>query len=246
MKKLRLTIAVLVAIAFLPLASAQGAGNPSLQVNKENRTITVFASDHAEADPDVADIHIGFTTYGIALKTAYKSASDTSSAIIKAITDAGAKSSEIQSQNQNVSRLNDYEIKEQKGMRYSVQQSWTVSVSPKEAAIVLDAAVQAGANQSGDITWRLKNNTALDTEAIHRATQKARTIAREIASSLDLKLGQPIYITNTMSLGDSFPVNSLARMSPGAMKMNAAPAPLSIQTQRVESNATVQIVFAIE
>jgi uncharacterized protein YggE len=243
MKMFSFITALVLGAGVLP-SVAQSVGNPSLQINRENRTITVSASDHAEADPDVADIHIGFTAYGATLQNAYKSASETSNKIVKAMTDAGAKQSDIQSQSQDVSRLSDYEVKEQKGMRFSVQQSWTVSVAPKEAALILDAAVQAGANQSGDINWRLKNSLALDSEAIHRATERARAYAKEIASSLDVKVGQPIYVTNSTS-GGIRPMGASPRVFAMA-KAAEAPAPLAIQTQRVESNARVEIVFAIE
>src|ERR1700712_43098 len=125
-------------------AAAQSTPGTSLQISKENRTLSVSASDHAEADADVADIHIGFTTYGPTLPATYKSASETSNGIVKALLAAGAQKSEIQSQSQQVSRLQDYEMKTQKGMKFSVQQSWTVSVAPKDAAIILDAAIQSG------------------------------------------------------------------------------------------------------
>src|ERR1700712_895081 len=94
--------------------SAQTISGPSLQITKDNRTLSVSASDHAEADPEVADIHIGFTPYGVTLPAAYTSASDTSNAIGKAMLDAGAQKTDIQSRSQNVSRLQDYEMKQQK------------------------------------------------------------------------------------------------------------------------------------
>jgi uncharacterized protein YggE len=226
------------------LLSAQTVGAPSLQISKDNRTLSVSASDHAEADPEIAEIHIGFTTYGATLPGAYKSASDTSNGIVKAMLDAGAQKSDIQSRSQSVSRLQDYEMKTQKGMKFSVQQSWTVSVAPKDAALILDAAIQAGANQSGDINWRMKNSVALDGEAIRRATERARAMADQLAKSMGVVLGKPIYATNTVSAGIIGPrpmMNSMMRTA------EAAPtAPLAIEAQRVESNATVQIIYAIE
>lgn len=132
-------------------AVAQSAQAPQLEISSKSRTISISASDHAEADADVADLNVGYVVYGMTLQAAYKSASDSSNAIVKAMLDAGATKSELQSRSQRVSRLQDYEVKVQKGMRYSVSQSWVVSVEPKTAALILDAAVQAGANQSGEI-----------------------------------------------------------------------------------------------
>ena len=243
MKTLYLGSLVLFA-ATLPVAAiAQTTENPSIQINKDNRTISISATDHAEADPDVADLHVGFTVYGATLQDAYKAASDSSNGITKAMLDAGATRSEIQSQSQRVSRLSDYEIKTQKGMKFSVQQSWTVSVDPKNAALILDAAVQAGANQSGDINWRLKNNVALDGQAVRLATEHARALAAELAKGLDVTLGKALYATNSVSsnfIGPR-PMMSFAKSAEAG-----APAPLAIEAQRVQSTATVQIIYAIE
>ena len=134
-------VAVAMVFTFAFAVSAQ-----TIKVDKDNRTLSVSASDHAEADPEVADLHIGFTAYGADLPSAYKSGSDLSNAITAAIVAAGAPRSAIQSQIQRVARLDDLGIKTRKGMKFSVTQSWIVSVDPKDAALVLDAAVQKGAN----------------------------------------------------------------------------------------------------
>jgi len=241
---MHLKFAALTPFLLAAVLSAQTVNGPSLQIGKDNRTISVSASDHAEAEPDIAEIHIGFTAYGAALPAAYKSASNTSNGIVKALLDAGAQKSEIQSQSQRVWRLSDYEIKTQKGMKFGVQQSWTVSVAPKDAALILDAAIQAGANQSGDIDWRMKNSVTLDDEAISRATARARSMAAELAKGLNVTLGKPIYATNTVSasvIGPRFMANAMAKTSDSNQ-----PAPLAIEAQRVESTATVQIIYAIE
>jgi len=221
--------------------TAQTVNNPSLAITKDNRTLSVSASDHAEAEPEVAEIHIGFTAYGMTLPETYKAASETSNGIVKAVLAAGAQKSEIQSQSQQVARLQDYEMKAQKGMKFRVQQSWTVSVAPKDAALILDAAIQAGANQSGDINWRMKNSVALEAEAIRLATERARAMAAELAKGMGVTLGKPLYATNTVSNTVFAP----RAMMMAKMESNAA-APLAIEAQRVQSEATVQIVYAIE
>jgi uncharacterized protein YggE len=226
------------------LLSAQTVNSPSLAITKDNRTLSVSASDHAEAEPEVAEIHIGFTAYGMTLPETYKAASATSNGIVKALVDAGAQKSEIQSQSQQVARLQDYEVKAQKGMKFRVQQSWTVSVAPKDAALVLDAAIQAGANQSGDINWRMKNSVTLDTEAIRRATERARLLATELAKGMGVTLGKPLYATNTVSNGTIAPRMMMSAMARSANSDQVAP--LSIEAQRVQSEATVQVIYAIE
>lgn len=224
-------------------AAAQTPQAPSIQINEANRTISVSADEHAEADADTADLHIGYTVYGATLPETYKTASDTSNTIVKAITSAGAKRSDIQSQTQNVSRLNDYEMKQQKGAKFRVTQSWTVSLAPNEAAAVLDAAIQAGANQSGDIEWKLKNNSALDAEAIRRATARTHVLAEELAKGLGATLGKALYATNNVNNSVVAP-----RVMSFAMR-KAEPegaAPLAVEPQRVRSEANVLVVYALQ
>lgn len=243
---MRLTSALALAMLSMPLV-AQSNDAPRIAIDKANRVISVSASDHAEADPEVADIHIGYTAYGATLQAAYKSASEISNAIIKAITAAGAQKSEIQSQSQRVSRLSEYEIKQQKGMKFSVSQSWTASVAPKDAALILDAAIQAGANQSGDINWRMKNPVALDQEAIRRATERARAMADSLAKSMGVTLGKPVYATNATNTTSDNIIRPRVMMNAMTKDKEATgPAPLAIEAQRVQSDATVQIVYSIE
>jgi len=237
------TIATLLLAA--NVVSAQSAGTPSLQISKDNRTLTVSASDHAEADADIADLNVGFVAYGQTLQAAYKSASDTSNAIVKAMIAAGATRAEMQSQSQRVSRLSDEETKTRKGMQYSVVQSWTVSVDPKTAALVLDAAVQAGANQSGDIDWRLKDSVALEAEAVRRATERAHAIGEVMAKSMGAALGKPLYATNSVN-DVRFAGAPMNAYSMRAKLNDGAPAPLDVEARRVEKTATVEIIYAIE
>jgi uncharacterized protein YggE len=128
-------------------------------------------------------------------------------------------------------------------MKFSVQQSWTVSVAPNEAALILDAAIDAGANQSGDINWRMRDSSALELQAIHQATQHALAMAGELAKTMGVTMVKPLYATNSVESGTVMP-----RMKAFAMAGAAAfaPTPLAIETQRVQSTANVQIIYGIE
>ena len=238
-------VALSLSSAMMPcMLRAQSSAGVGLQISKENRTLTISASDHAEADAEVADLSVGYTVYGTTLKDAYRAASESSNGIVKAMLDAGATKAEMQSRAQQVARLSDYEQKSQKGMKFRVSQTWTVSVEPGKAALILDAAVQAGANQSGDINWRMKDNLLLDEEALRKATAHAQALAETMAKSLGVTLGKPVYATNNVS---ETVVRPMMAMRAGLVAQNGvAPEPLAISPERVESNATVQILFAIE
>lgn len=124
-----------------------------------------------------------------------------------------------------------------------------MSVDPKNAAVVLDAAVQVGANDSGQIDWRMKSSVALDAEAIRRATVRAKAMAESLASASGVTLGAPVYATNSVS-GELLLSGNMAlnKLSPGFARgyADVQTAPLSVEPQRVDRTATVQIIYALQ
>lgn len=229
---------------FNALATAQ-----TIQVNKDNRTIAVTASGQAIAMADAATVHIGFIEYGADSSDAYANGSRVSNAIVKALSGAGVGAGEIESENQNVSPVQDYQVdkltpEERAQHKFQVTQSWTVRTSAADAAKVLDLSVKAGANQSGQIEWSVKDENALQADAAAKALKQARTQAEQMAKSLNAKLGDLLYASNEIQ-GE--PVRPLMRaMGVGIGGGNGSGMPLAINPRRIEKSATVYAVFAIQ
>ena len=223
-------------------ASAQ-----TIQVSKENRTISVTATDKVTAMADTATIHIGFIIYGPNSDAAYANGSRTSNAIVKALTAASIPSSAIESENQAVAPVQNYEVEkltdaEKAQRKFQVTQSWTVRTNANDAAKVLDIAVKAGANQSGQIDWSFKDENAPEAEAAAKALQRARTQAAQMAQSLNARLGALLYASNEVQAS---PIRPLMRAMAAPMAMEKV-APLAINPRQIEKTATVHAVFAIE
>jgi hypothetical protein len=107
----------------------------------------------------------------------------------------------------------------------------------------LDLAVKAGANQSGQIDWTLKDENAPDAEAAAKALQHARAQAESMAKSLDAHLGALLYASNQ---AQAEPVRPLMRaMAASSMAVDKV-APLTINPRQIDRFATVYAVFAIE
>jgi uncharacterized protein YggE len=244
MKILRLSAAVLAA-AVLATAAPAFAQAPTIQVNRENRTIAITATDKVIAMADTATVHIGFIAYGPDSDAAYATGSRISNAIVKSLTAAGVPSDAIESENQNVSPVQEYQIDkltpaEKAQRKFQVVQSWTVRTPADDAAKILDLAVKAGANQSGQIDWSLKDENAPQAEAAGKALQRARTVASEMAKGLSVKLGPLLYANNETQAQP--PVPLIRAMAASAAKTE----PLAINPRRIEKSATVYAVFAIE
>jgi uncharacterized protein len=221
----------------------------TIAVNKENRTIAVTATDKVTLLADTASVHIGFIAYGPDSDSAYATGSRTSNTIVKALTAAGVPSDAIESENQNVSPVQDYQTDkltpaEKAQRKFQVTQSWTVRTPADNAAKTLDLAVKAGANQSGQIDWSLKDENAPDAEAAAKALQHAHSQAESMAKSLNARLGALLYASNQ---AQAEPVRPLMRAMSvnGAMAMDKV-APLAINPRQIERSATVYAVFAIE
>jgi uncharacterized protein len=224
------------------------AAAQKIEVNQNNRTIAVTVSDKASAEADVATVHIGFEAYGPDSDSAYAAGSQTSNAIIDALHKAGIDDKAIQSEGQNLRQNFQFDDKESEidraKKRYILTQSWTVKTPAADAAKVLNVAVQAGANASGQIDWDVKDRVALQAQAAAKALQHAQAIADQMAKGLNVHLGALIYASNQPPQT----INPLGGVA-GGMMMRAQEAkaiPLAIRPQQIEENATVYAVFAIE
>jgi len=227
------------------LVAAITASAQNIQVNKENRTIAVTATDKVTVVADTATVHIGFIVYGPDSDWAYATGSRLSNAIIKALTDAEIPADAIESENQNISPVQDYQLEkltpaERVQKRFQVTQSWTVRTAADDAAKVLDLAVKAGANQSGQIDWSFKDEHAPESEAASKALKGARARAQFMATSLNAKLGVLLFASNQTQ------AESIRPMAAAKMTMEQQAEPLAISPRQIEKSATVYAVFAIE
>jgi uncharacterized protein YggE len=227
-----------------PAAIAQ-----TIQVNRENRTIAITATDRVSVLADIATVHIGFIVFGPDSDWAYATGSRLSNAIIKALTDAEIPADAIQSENQNISPVPDFQNErltpaERGQRRFQVTQSWTVRTAADDAAKVLDLAVKAGANQSGQIDWSFKDEHAPEAEAAAKALKSARAQAGQMATSLNAKLGGLLFASNQTQAEPIRPLmmRSLATEQAVVDKVQ----PLAISPRQIEKSATVYAVFAIE
>jgi uncharacterized protein len=244
----------LAVIAFLStfalLASAQ-----TIQINRDNKTIAISATDEASETADIAAVTIGFEVFAPDSQHAYSEGAKLSQGVIAALHKAGVKDGDIASSQQTLERNTSFDEKDSESTRaarqYRFQQSWEVSVPPAAAPAVIRLAVGAGANKSGAIDWRLSNRKSLQARAAANALVKARSIAANMSEGLQVKLGALIYASNQTPNTNIFfqrkwlnqDVSYLA--SAQVSSVESAP-PLEIRPQTIREEATVYAVFAIE
>ena len=230
-------VATIAVLAGCVAATGQQAGQVELKIEPTNRTLTVNAQNQVSVDPDVAILHVGFETQPTDAKSAYASGAETSNAIISALKLSGIPQDAIHSEWQ---RLNSVYGKPHK---FTLQQQWTVKVKPERAAEILDVAVTAGATDSGQIDWTVENENALGDKALEGAATRARAQADVLAKGMGVKLGALVYVSNQVST----PVSPIRPYVMKAQTLaNTQPPPLAIEPHKVEREASVYAVFAIE
>lgn len=229
---------------------AASAYSQQIQINKDNRTLAITASDSASAMADTATVHVGFVAYAPDAKTAYAKGSEASNAIGQALTGAGVPKVDIQSESQNLHETPQFELEklppvEQTQRKFQLRQSWTVKTKADDASKVLNSAVNAGANNSGQIDWSVADESALEAKAAGKALARARAIAAQMAEGLGIKLGELIYASNQAAEGPR-PIMMRAMAGGVVGGILGETAPLAVNPRRVERSATVYAVFSIE
>ena len=239
----KLVLTAVVCLAGSSTISAQQANQLQLKIDSTNRTLTVSADERVTADADLAILHIGFQTPPSDAKTAYAAGAKTSNEVVAALKQAGISENSIRSERQSLDSA------DAKAHKFRLVQSWAVEAPPQRAAEILDIAIAAGATESGDIDWTLKDVHALEDEALDKAAGRARSNAAVLAKSMGAHLGALVYVTNQIAASQRLEgfmngnFNDKADRFRGGM---VAPEALAIEPRKVSRSASVYAVFAIE
>jgi len=240
---MRIAILAAICLAALPLVAQE------IRISKDNKTISITATDDASAMADTAVVSIGFNSFGKDQDATYAAATDTSNAIVSSITASGLSKDAIQSEEQNLSPINpeDFQNKAHyaEGMRFQFSQRWQVTVPADQAAQLLQLAITHGANNSGNIQWQLKSDDALQLEAAQKSLHHARDIAEHMAQGLGVKVGTLLYASNQTPV-DNEPRTRMYGLTAAPPVAQRSLKPLAISPNRITRSATVYAVFAIE
>jgi uncharacterized protein len=243
--QLRSLAAIILSVAALPIHAQQ------IVVSKDNRTIAVTTSADANADADTVTVQVGFIAYGADQDAAYALGSKTSNSIAAALKAAGVPPEAIQSESQSIGPVQQYggnqewTPAEKAARQFQVTQGWNVKTAAANGAKILDVAVKAGANQSGQMTWSVADQDGLQAKAAKLALDRARQIAQQMAGGLNATLGPLVYASNEAPARGPQPVMFKSAMATAGGQMHDV-APLSISAQKVTASATVYAVFSIQ
>ena len=229
MKRLLLAVAAL----FTVVALAGAVGLPDLagaQDAPEGDTITVTGIGSVEAVPNEAQMSFGVETRAPTAKAAVAANADAMRRIVNALRQARGR--EIATQWVSV-----YPVTNDMGAvdGYSASNSVSATADVDEAAALIDAAAEAGANQISGPGLSSSNAEALYRQALGNAVAEARARAEVLAKAAGRSLGE---ITNISESSAATPYY--------AERMQAADAASTpIVPGEQETSASISVTFAL-
>jgi len=229
-------------VFFIPICSNAQVGR---QGSESRRTVEATTTEKISVPADSAIVKIGFTHIADTKDAAYSESVRMGNKIVKALTDAGVPSEEIQTESLTVGREEDMYKNQGSSpkIRYSAEQQWRIHVVAPDAQKIVDIAVAAGANSVQGVEWNVSDPQSLRAKAYAVALTRARQMAEQAATQAGVKLGELVSIIN----GEE--TEGYAKLPMAKMAVVAVEAPstqnLMLYPSKVEREATVTVIYAI-
>lgn len=209
-----LVAAFLVAqVGFRPaLVEAQDVTTPSLP-----HSVTVVGEGVVTIEPDIANANIGVEVVEDGLQDAVAAARVTMEAVLSALMEAGVAEEDIQTSGFNIWAERNYsappmpmaesssEEEPAEQVRYHVTNNVLVVIRDLESIEgVLDAAIDAGANNIYGISFSLDDPSVVESEARQKAVENAQAKAAELAELTGNTVGKVISISEVIGQGGGY------------------------------------------
>lgn len=237
-KKLNKALILCLSVALLlSLALPASADN-------DDRTITVQGSAVVSLKADMATIEIGVENKHTDVIKAQEENTKQMNVVIDALKNAGVAEEDLITSNFNVYTSYDYNYSslgaEERIQNYTVSNMLSVTVRDLEKiGIILDVAVNAGANQIYGLNFSSTQNNAAYEKALTRAVEDAREKAQVLCTAANVHLGELIEITAQD--------NGYVYGARNTLTMDAASAKgAAIVSGDVQVSASVTLVFEIK
>ncbi len=176
-----------------PSAAAQGT-LPETTV----RTVTVVGEGTVSLTPDIAETNIGVEVMRASVQEATSAAEELMQSILSALAEQGIAEEDIQTSGYSVyaERYGPEGPLADDETQYRVSNNVQVTIRDIDSVgEVLDAAVEAGANNIYGVNFRVEDPSGVESEAREAAFTDAREKASELASLSDAQLGQVMSIS---------------------------------------------------
>jgi uncharacterized protein YggE len=234
---LGVSVAACTAVKAAPTSGAQVAESAATP-----RTITVIGEGKLSLKPDVATINVGAEARAGTVSEAKAEVDAQMAAIAAALQEAGVAEKDIQTSHYGIHYERDPMPVLRDGPAAETQQGYVVSNMVRvtvrdveKAGDVLDAVVQAGANQVHGVTFTVSDESSWQSQARADAMADARRRGQELADLADVELGEVLSVSEVIG-GIPVPMMGIKSQMGGG---GIAPGELELSTQ-------IQVTFAIQ
>lgn len=211
---------------------------------ERTESITVIGEGEISAEPDQATITLGVQLYDESAQAASAELRSRMESVIAAIRALGIAERQIQTTNYSIFFERDYQTPLAERAAdgrpvgiYRVENTVRVVISDVAmAASVVEAAIEAGANQMYGISFSIADPVVLDTEARELAVRDAERKADLLAGAAGRSVGRAIEITELA--GGAVPYEARAMAS----GMGGGP----MQPGETTYTARIQITYELE
>ena len=224
-------------IGILPLAALLGwgceNGDTIVSSSDTREQIRVVGTATVEAPPDMAEVQLGVQTFGASVDQAVAENNRLTDSVLNALKGAGIDDSDLSTSSFSVFPQRDYEREgEVQITGYWANNTVTVTVTEIDrAGLLLQAALDAGANRSFGLFFGLLDPIPMEQQARMLAVEDARRRASDIALAAGVTLGKLLTIKESSFAGP--PVYARAEADQGQV-VPIEPGELEIQA-RVEA-----------
>lgn len=216
---------------------------PSVEIEAGGPVVELNVFESVDVAPDTATIGAGVTTDAPTATAALRQNSAEMQKVIARIKALGVAEKDIQTTGISLNARYDYDPQSQRPVFRGYQASNRVSVilrSIDETGKVLDALVEAGANDISGPTFSIADDTAAKNAARQRAVERADAQAKAYAAMLGYDGVKVLAISESLS-GHS-PMSEMTKLRGGvAMAADAAP----VQPGMVQAGVSLAITYEL-
>ncbi len=223
----------------IPAVHAQEA--PAAQ-----RTITVVGEGKVSIKPDIARAIIGVEVVKPSVKEASAENKAIVEAVLAALQEQGVAEKDIQTSGFSVytERYGPEGPLAESDLRYRVTNNVNVTIRNLDnVGTLLDAAIEAGANNIFGIEFALDDPSVVEAEARAKAIEDARTKAEELAQLTGMAVGEVLSVSEIIGSGGGYYASNFAeRAAYGLGGGGGAP----IAPGELELVMQLQVVYAAQ
>jgi hypothetical protein len=191
----------------------------------------------ARAEPDRGHVTTGVLTRGNTAQDAQEENNRLMQAVLQALRARGIAEADVRTNGLALTPVNDPGTSRIAGYEASNQVRVTVR-EVRRVGEVLDAAVDAGANQAGEVRFAVRDDAPLRRQALDQAVKAARSTAQAIAASGGLRIVGVQTVVDESATGPVFTEPQPAQLDPATR--------MPVQPGQVAVTARVRVVYQIQ